>query len=127
MLGGGSNRQKKPRLTVCLVSSNSIYHEEWAYAKAIHGQGRDILLPRTTSSCVPGPRHDDVAGAIDCVFYATTTCYMSAFERRAMSVAAAGRADLGEPPQEIRWPCRQVLVLAMDKTPTAVCAKTTAP
>ncbi len=37
----GSERQK-PRLVVCMDTSNGINLEEWAYAIASHGQGRVI-------------------------------------------------------------------------------------
>ncbi len=37
------DKKTSPRLTVCLDSLNSIYHEEWAFAKATHAQGRGYL------------------------------------------------------------------------------------
>ena len=59
IVGAGSKRRlgediKSPRLTVCLDSLNSIYLEEWVYAKATHAEGRDqYVVTLALSSLMP--------------------------------------------------------------------------
>ena len=40
--------ERKPRLVVCMDTSNGINLEEWAYAIASHGQGRVFPISANT-------------------------------------------------------------------------------
>lgn len=74
-----AKQKKSPRLTVCLDSLNSIYTEEWVYAKATHVIGRDhyVVTPALSRHMPPAAATEPpaAAGTTSCITHLPVTGY----------------------------------------------------